>query len=91
MMLSDLNLLENQSHSISKPAGQTVVEASWRTILADPWPPGRRLTQAILGQSKIPPRTEEEGDLLMHELGLMARLEFHIAVDLYSQKMAVLD
>lgn len=62
------------SHFSVKEEDQSLIEIRWRTVLADQWPPGKRLDASACGGARVPPRTAEEEKALL----AVINLDYHL-------------
>ena len=63
-----------QSSHIVRDKNQKTVEARWRTLLANQWPFGTKLSTSIYQGIKIPPQTEDEERALLDIIDI----EYHL-------------
>jgi hypothetical protein len=73
-------------HTRSAVGESTSIEASWRILLADQWPPGCRLPTTTFANAIIPPTTLEEERSLLEQRGLMLLTEFWPSRALFTTK-----
>jgi hypothetical protein len=76
LAMAQFHLKKFSSTEHSLESYRSPLDASWRTLLADQWPPGQHLHRSTLGRSEIPPRTKREEESLLAEPGLVLGLKF---------------
>ena len=63
-----------QSSNIVRDESQKIVEAKWRTVLANQWPLGTKLSTLVYHGVNIPPQTEDEEKALLEIIDIQHHL-----------------